>query len=51
MRFGKVVALTVVLGGSVVLDPLATAQDLFGVHVVAVDQPHSPIKITEFLFG
>ena len=51
MNFGKVAALTVLLVGSLALDTLATAQELFGVHVIAVNRFHSPVEITEFIFG
>ncbi len=51
MNFGKVAALTVLLVGSLALDTVATAQELFGVHVIAVNRFHSPVEITEFIFG
>ncbi len=44
MNFGKVAALTVLLVGSLALDTVATAQELFGVHVIAVNRFHSPSR-------
>jgi hypothetical protein len=52
MKVRLIFALAAALFLSIVSRPhSASAQELFGVHVVAVSQPHSPVQITEFIFG
>ena len=51
MKLGGAIALTVTFVVCAVFSPRTSAQELFGVHFVVVDEPGSPVKITEFVFG
>ena len=49
MKFCTVVAVLFV--STAIAPSPVVAQELFGVHVVAVSQSHSPVRIAEFVFG
>jgi hypothetical protein len=49
MKFCTVIAILFV--STAIAPSPVVAQELFGVHVVAVNQSHSPVRIAEFVFG